>query len=163
MALRIPKNRFAKTRSDHQTERAEDYVEAIATLSAGGTPCRVTPLAKELGVSHVTVIQALDRLSEDGLVSRSERGPIRLTREGSLMAERSRDRHECVLKFLLALGVPEVDAQRDAEGIEHHVGDATLAQMRRWIDRSATAPSTARTTHAAAIPKRKPSDSLRNR
>ena len=37
------------------------------------------------------------------------------------------------LRFLLALGVPEHDANQDAEGIEHHTGPATLACMECFV------------------------------
>jgi len=38
-----------------------------------------------------------------------------------------------VLNFLLALGVAERAAQADAEGIEHHVSDETLAAFVRYL------------------------------
>jgi Mn-dependent DtxR family transcriptional regulator len=38
-----------------------------------------------------------------------------------------------VYAFLLALGVSEADALHDAEGIEHHVGDATLFAMQAFL------------------------------
>jgi len=39
-----------------------------------------------------------------------------------------------VVDFLLAIGVDEATAHQDAEGIEHHVSDATLAAMARFLD-----------------------------
>jgi DtxR family manganese transport transcriptional regulator len=41
-----------------------------------------------------------------------------------------------VLAFLLAIGVPEPEAQRDTEGIEHHVGQVTLAAMEKFVHRA---------------------------
>ena len=43
------------------------------------------------------------------------------------MAAQSRYRHEIVVGFLRAIGVSEETAQADAEGIEHHVSNETLA------------------------------------
>jgi DtxR family manganese transport transcriptional regulator len=40
-----------------------------------------------------------------------------------------------VLQFLRSLGVSEDTALSDAEGIEHHVSDETLAAMRARLDR----------------------------
>ena len=37
----------------------------------------------------------------------------------------SKRRHEIVLGFLKAFGVPEETAERDAEGMEHHVSAET--------------------------------------
>ena len=45
------------------------------------------------------------------------------------MAAQARHRHEIVLSFLLALGVPDDVAALDAEGIEHHVSERTLEIM----------------------------------
>ncbi|MFX8879544.1 iron dependent repressor, metal binding and dimerization domain protein [Acinetobacter baumannii] len=55
------------------------------------------------------------------------------TQLGAQLAERSRRRHHLVLQFLLALGVPREAAETDAEGIEHHVGEATLKAMERFL------------------------------
>jgi DtxR family manganese transport transcriptional regulator len=49
------------------------------------------------------------------------------------MAERSKRRHEIVLGFLKSLGVSEETAERDAEGIEHHVSEETLRAFERYI------------------------------
>jgi DtxR family manganese transport transcriptional regulator len=38
-----------------------------------------------------------------------------------------------VVAFLRSLGVPEIVAQGDAEGIEHHVSGDTLAAFRRHL------------------------------
>jgi DtxR family manganese transport transcriptional regulator len=38
-----------------------------------------------------------------------------------------------VVKFLIALGVPEPVAEADAEGIEHHVSRETLAAFVRHL------------------------------
>ena len=56
-----------------------------------------------------------------------------LTDEGRRLALWSRRRHELVLKFLLAIGVGEEAAQKDAEGMEHHVSAETLAAFERFL------------------------------
>jgi DtxR family manganese transport transcriptional regulator len=38
-----------------------------------------------------------------------------------------------VERFLIALGVDEATARRDAEGIEHHVSEATLAVFEDFV------------------------------
>jgi DtxR family manganese transport transcriptional regulator len=38
-----------------------------------------------------------------------------------------------VVAFLAAIGVPEAIAEADAEGIEHHVSDETLAAFERFL------------------------------
>ena len=60
---------------------------------------------------------------------------IFLTEKGKELAARSKHRHEVVVGFLRAIGISEKTAQRDAEGIELHVSDETLAAFGRMIKR----------------------------
>ena len=125
---------FEKVRRDHSMETAEDYVEAVSDILHRNGTCRVCDLASCMGVSHVTVTRIVARLQAEEFVETSPYRPIRLTAKGEQLAAASRRRHEIVLSFLRALGVPEADARRDAEGIEHHVGKRTLAAMRRFVE-----------------------------
>ncbi|MCH2132125.1 MAG: manganese-binding transcriptional regulator MntR [Phycisphaerales bacterium] len=126
-------NQFAKTRTDHASETAEDYVEAIEDILGQQDSCRVKDLAQRMEVSHVTVTRILQRLASEGLVTKEPYGPVSLTPTGKQMAQASRRRHELLLEFLLALGVPETDAIRDTEGMEHHVSEATLRCMETFL------------------------------
>ena len=90
-----------------------------------------------MGVSHVTVSRIVARLLHEQLVETEPYRPIRLTAQGERLAAESRRRHEIVFSFLVALGVPEPDAGPDAEGIEHHVGEATLQHMQSFAERHA--------------------------
>lgn len=124
-------DRFARTRAAHRDETAEDYVEAIAGLIDSAGEARVRDLSRLMGVSHVTVTRIIARIGELGLVSTEPYKPITLTAAGRRMAEMARRRHDVVLGFLLAIGVPRKQAEIDAEGIEHHVSAATIRAMER--------------------------------
>ncbi len=128
------------TRLQHAQERAQDYVEAIADLIALRGEARATDLAKSLGVTHVTVIRTVQRLQREGLVSTEPYRSIFLTDSGRRLAGKARARHEKVVAFLEALGVPSSAARADAEGIEHHVGSETLAAMERFLAAMERAP-----------------------
>ena len=127
------RNEHARTRRDHATELAEDYVEAIDDIAQANGVCRVTDLAKHFGVTHVTVNKTIGRLQRDGLVDTEPYAPVSLTKRGKKLASESRHRHEIVLKFLLAHGVSPDTAKLDAEGIEHHVSQETLEIMQQYI------------------------------
>jgi DtxR family transcriptional regulator, manganese transport regulator len=130
------KNQHERTRDDHATELAEDYVEAIADLIEAHGQCRIRDLARHFGVTHVTVNRAVSRFQRDGLVSTERYGPVELTPEGVKLAEASRRRHEIVYQFLLALGVGEKTAAIDSEGMEHHVSPETLQRMKAYTKRA---------------------------
>jgi len=134
MARAKQQNRHSRTRSDHATELAEDYVEAIADLIESQGSCRAVDLAVQFQVSHVTVNRTIGRLQRDGYVTTEPYAPIELTKEGRGLARASRKRHEVVYRFLLAIGVEEATAAADSEGIEHHVSPETLAAMQEFLD-----------------------------
>lgn len=129
-------NRHRRTRSDHATETAEDYVEAVYDIIEEKGTCRVVDLTKRFDVSHVTVTRIISRLQKEGFVETEPYRPIELTRSGQTLARRSRERHKTVLDFLIALGVPREIALVDAEGIEHHVSEKTLKVFRNYVARN---------------------------
>lgn len=125
-----------RTRRDHATETAEDYVEAVADILSRQEHCRVTDLAKRFAVSHVTVNRIVHRLENSGLLITEPYRPIKLTAKGKRLAGKCRERHEIVFRFLVAIGVDEPTAAIDAEGIEHHVSPKTLKQFKELSLRS---------------------------
>jgi len=120
-----------RTRKAHGSEIAEDYVEVIADLIDAGGEARAVDIARRLGVTHVTVTKTVARLREQGLVNSQPYRSIFLTERGRQLAETVRRRHAIVLQFLKSIGVSDANAQADAEGIEHHVSDETLAAFER--------------------------------
>jgi DtxR family transcriptional regulator, manganese transport regulator len=128
-----PRGHGARTRLDHAQELAQDYVELIADLIDRQGEARVVDLARRLGVTHVTVNRAIQRLRRGGLVEARPYRAIFLTTTGRRLARESRDRHDLVVRFLVALGVPSGAAESDAEGIEHHVSRQTLRAFRTYL------------------------------
>ena len=134
---RQPKARQAEnlsqTRREHANEIAEDYVEAIADLMAETGEARVVDLAKRLGVTHVTVNRTIARLQKAGFVTSQPYRAIFLTGDGRDLAASCKSRHEIVVAFLRSLGIPQRVAERDAEGIEHHVSPETLRAFKAGL------------------------------
>jgi DtxR family manganese transport transcriptional regulator len=134
-AARIRSAAFRRVRADHQSELAEDYVELIADLIDEKGEARGTDIAMRLGVANATVVKALRRLQDSGLVTQEPYRSVFLTGDGWKMAEDGRRKHRIVEGFLLALGVSEQQARIDSEGIEHHVSDETLKAMSSYLAR----------------------------
>lgn len=118
---------LSQTRRENANEVAEDYVEAIADLTAEAGRARVVSLARRLGVTHVTVIRTISRLKKAGFVTAPPYRGVALTEAGRALAAMCKSRHETVAAFLRSLGIPRQVAEMDAEGIEHHVSPDTLA------------------------------------
>ncbi|MEO3417376.1 manganese-binding transcriptional regulator MntR [Roseovarius sp. CAU 1744] len=124
---------FARVRQAHESEMAEDYVELIAELIEATGEARPVDMAERLGVKPPTVTKNLTRLTREGLVRRERYRSIFLTEAGEELAQACRARHQTVLSFLMALGIDEEVAARDAEGIEHHVSSATLRAFEAFL------------------------------
>jgi len=124
------------TRREHATEITEDYVEAIADMTASQGEARVVDLSRRLGVTHVTVNRTVARLQREGYVIARPYRAIFLTETGHKLAAACQRRHLTVVAFLRSLGISEKTAELDAEGIEHHVSPETLAAFERSLPKT---------------------------
>lgn len=127
--------RFGKARTAQSATLLEDYVELIADLLAVHGEARATEIAKRMGVTHPTALKSIGRLKREGLVTARPYRGIFLTAAGQALAERVRIRHRLVVDVLVAVGVPTEAAEADAEGMEHHVSEATLKAFARFLKR----------------------------
>jgi DtxR family manganese transport transcriptional regulator len=129
---------FRHARQARRVELVEDYVELIADLIADGGEARQVDIAARIGVAQPTVAKMLKRLVDEGFIAQRPYRGVFLTEAGRDLAERSRLRHRVVETFLLALGISADTARIDAEGIEHHVSEETLAAFQRYVRDSRT-------------------------
>lgn len=123
---------FRQVREAHRRELIDDYVELISDLIHEVGEVRQVDMAARLGVSQPTVAKMLKRLAQAGLIEQIPWRGVFLTPEGELLAKQSRERHQVVENFLLAIGVSPETARIDAEGVEHHVSEETLEIFRKF-------------------------------
>ncbi|HHO6712048.1 TPA: manganese-binding transcriptional regulator MntR [Klebsiella variicola] len=126
---------FRQVREAHRRELIDDYVELISDLINEVGEARQVDMAARLGVSQPTVAKMLIRLASVGLIEQIPWRGIFLTPEGEKLAQESRERHQIVENFLLAIGVSPEIARRDAEGMEHHVSEETLAMFLKFTQK----------------------------
>jgi DtxR family manganese transport transcriptional regulator len=122
---------FRVTREARRNALTEDYVEMIAELIASKGEARSVDLACRFGITQATVAKTILRLKREGFVEAERYGAIHLTTPGIELAARARARHQIVVEFLKRIGVAPDVAERDAEGIEHHVSAETLQAFAR--------------------------------
>ncbi len=120
-----------QSRLQHAEENTADYLEIIADLIDSVGEARIVDIAARLGVSKGTVNKKVRQLQREGLVRSQPYRSIFLNPAGQAIAQESKKRHTLVLEFLLAAGVSRHIAERDAEGIEHHVSPQTLTALRK--------------------------------
>ncbi|MEO3989345.1 manganese-binding transcriptional regulator MntR [Pseudocitrobacter cyperus] len=127
---------FRQVREAHRRELIDDYVELISDLIRESGEARQVDMAARLGVSQPTVAKMLKRLAGVGLIEQIPWRGVFLTPEGEKLAQESRERHQIVESFLMALGISPDIARRDAEGIEHHVSEETLEVFRLFTEKN---------------------------
>ena len=125
---------FAVVRQAHQMESTEDYVELIDDLITSQGEARLVEVAERLGISQPSAGKTIARLQREGYVTSEPYRSIFLTEKGKSLADKRRERHDVVYKFLLKIGVSDATEKIDSEGVEHHVSEETLDAFRRIID-----------------------------
>lgn len=131
-------SRLESIRAVHESEsrkpttRTEDYLEVIAELVELKGYATTLDISRHMGVSAPSVTRMLQRLDENGHLEYEKYHGIRLTEAGSRLAEAVRQKHGILLEFLEVLGVARDAADRDAEGIEHHLDEKTTRQLRKF-------------------------------
>jgi Mn-dependent DtxR family transcriptional regulator len=75
----------------------------------------------------------IQRLNESGHINYEKYRGISLTESGMAVAKNIHDRHGLLATFLKMIGVDEEIANRDAEGIEHHLHPETLKKLDEFI------------------------------
>ena len=115
-------------------ESMENYLETIYVLDQKTGFVRSVDVATELGFSKPTVSVALKKFRENGYVIVDENSHITLTEKGLEIAERIYERHNCIAKLLMGMGVDEKIAYEDACRLEHHLSDATFRCMQKYVE-----------------------------
>ena len=123
---------FKKVRNAHRTENTEDYLELIADLLNQNGEARIVNIAKKLDIAQATANKTIQRLHTQGYIKKEPYRSIFLTLKGQEIASNSKKRHKIVYNFLINLGVDNLTALADSEGIEHHVSKQTLIKMDKF-------------------------------
>lgn len=116
-----------------RTDRMEDYLEVIYELIQQKGYATTTDISSYLNVSSPSVTKMLQKLDESRYLDYEKYRGIRLTQEGTIIAENIRQRHSLLVEFLKMIGVNEGTANKDAEGIEHHLHPETLEKLEEFV------------------------------
>jgi len=111
----------------------EDYLEVIYELMTRKGYATTVDISDYLNVSSPSVTKMLQRLNESGHLNYEKYRGISLTESGVAVAKNIHDRHGVLAEFFKMIGVDEDTANRDAEGIEHHLHPETLKKLEEFI------------------------------
>ena len=128
MILKKDTKRLESIKAAHQSERTnfstrmEDYLEIISELVELKGYATTLDISRYMHVSAPSVTKMLQKLDENGFLEYEKYHGINLTQK-----------HGILLEFFEILGVGFETANRDAEGIEHHLNPKTIKQLRKFI------------------------------
>ena len=116
------------------SQSLEDYLEAIYIISLDNRVVRVKEVAGFLDVKTPSVVDAVSKLTENGLVNHEKYGYLELSVEGDKVARRIYLKHEKIYKFFKdVLIISDEVSKKDACKIEHYISKETLDHMVRFI------------------------------
>ena len=109
------------------SQSLEDYLEAIYIISLDSKVVRVKEVAKFLEVKTPSVVDAIGKLQERGLVTHERYGYLELPDKGSNLAKGIYNKHKKVAQFFnTVLGVSDETSKKDACLIEHYISKETF-------------------------------------
>ncbi len=118
----------------HKSEESvQDYLETILILSSRLSQVRSIDIATELSYSKPSVSVAMKNLRNNGYITVSEEGYIRLTETGKKIAETVYEKHTVLSDWLIRLGVTPEVAVADACKMEHDISPESFEAMKRYI------------------------------
>ena len=122
-----------KSAKADSSSRMEDYLEVISELVELKGYANTLDISRYMNVSAPSVTKMLQRLDENGYLEYEKYRGINLTSKGNAIADTIRQKHGILLEFFKMLGIDHTAANKDAEGIEHHLNPKTIKQLRKFI------------------------------
>jgi len=122
-----------KTKKTISTTSEEDYLEVIAELVELKGYATTLDISRFMNVSPPSVTKMLQKLDEKKYLEYEKYHGINLTDIGRQVADTIRRKHSTLLEFFEILNVGKGIANQDTEGLEHHLNDKTIRQLRKFI------------------------------
>jgi Mn-dependent DtxR family transcriptional regulator len=115
------------------SESAEDYLERIYELIEDKGYARMIDIARSLRKRQASVTRMVQKLGETGFVRYEKYRGLVLTSKGKGVARAVHRRHQVLEQFFTLLGVNGETAQRDLEGIEHHLSPGSVERIEELV------------------------------
>jgi DtxR family Mn-dependent transcriptional regulator len=118
----------------------EEYLETMLSLAEEGVPVIQARIAERMGRSPPSVSEMLDRLMDDGYVTRDGRR-LHLTESGRTLAEKVVRKHRLAERLLVdVIGLEWHKVHREAGRWEHVISDDVEARLVELLGDPATCP-----------------------
>ena len=116
------------------TKSNEDYLETMYNLERSKGEIRVKDIARKLGVKPPSVVEAVQKLSYNELVSYERYGNINLSKEGIKVAKCVINKHFILKNFLTQIGIDKDTAEEEACALEHVLSISTINKLEEFSE-----------------------------
>lgn len=120
--------------SPRLSQSVEDYLETMYCLDKDKGEIKVKDISQALNVKPPSVVEAVQKMSQMGLVSYQRYREIKLTPQGQQVAEAIMERHAVLEDFLNLLGVGVEIAVEDACAMEHVLSKSTICNLKSFAE-----------------------------
>ena len=115
------------------SKREEEYLETMYILHKNKGVIRVKDIARMMRVKPPSVVDALKKLADKGLVEYEKYDRILLTDVGKKVAQDTYSKHVLLTQFFIdILGIPPEIAEQDACQFEHYVHEITVSRIKEF-------------------------------
>lgn len=112
----------------------EDYIEVIYNSIKYNESVKAVDIARELNVSRASVTEALNKLSDKGLINYGRYQTIKITDMGIKIAEDVVNRHSSLSSFFEnVLGAGRKESEENACRIEHIISAELLDRIEAYL------------------------------
>jgi DtxR family Mn-dependent transcriptional regulator len=123
------------------TASVQDYLAAIYDLGSSGQAVIAARLAKHIGISAPSVMEAVQRMARDGFVKVGRSKELTLTPRGREIAEVMARRHRLLERWLTdTLGLDWTDAHEEAHRLEHAISPRVENRLAELLGMPSTCP-----------------------
>ena len=127
------RNANFSNKEKERTPRMEDYLEVIYELVQSKGYATTVDISQYLNVSSPSVTKMVQRLDDGEMLIYEKYRGIKLTDKGISIAIGIRNRHGLLAEFFKLIGVDEETANKDAEGLEHHLHPESIKKIEKLV------------------------------
>lgn len=108
----------------------EDYIEFIFNNTKNNKELKAIDIANHFKISRASVTEALNKLSNNGLIIYEGRKGIKITQKGILTASKINEKHQILFDFFVhKLNIDKNTANKNACQIEHVIDDEIIEKI----------------------------------
>jgi Mn-dependent DtxR family transcriptional regulator len=125
--------RRGHNRKDRKSSAIEEYLETIHELEKIMGWVRIKDLSKMLNVRPSSVTKAIKKLHSEGLVIYERYRGVRLSELGIETVHKLGRKHKILAELLKEAGLEEIEAQVEAERLEHIIPDNLIEYLEKLL------------------------------